>query len=112
MIPMFLFLPYLIAALIALFQSAITFFLKFMTRKFAAIASATAIFVGLTAALIIALNVIIAGITYTMPNEITMAISWIMPSNTTACVSAYYSAVSVKFVYDLKSKVVRTTFHM
>jgi Family of unknown function (DUF5455) len=111
MIPFILDAPFIIAALIGIFQAAITFFLQFMTRKFAAIAAATVLFVSLTAAMIVALNVIIAGISYATPNEITMAMSWFMPSNITACVSAYYSAVAVKFVYDLKAKVVRGMYY-
>jgi len=111
MIPFILDAPFIIAALIGIFQAAITFFLQFMTRKFAAIAAATVLFVSLTAALIVALNAIIAGISYVMPGAITTAISWFMPSNTAACISAYYSAVAVKFVYDLKSKLVRGMYY-
>lgn len=106
------FLPYLIASFIGIFQALINFFLQYMTRKFAAVASATALFIALTTALVIALNGIIAGISYAMPIEINRAISWFMPTNFESCVAAYYSAVAVKWVYDLKSKVVRTTFMM
>lgn len=111
MIPFILDAPFIIAALIGIFQAAITFFLQFMTRKFAAIAAATVLFVSLTAALVIALNLIIEGLSYAMPSQITMAISWFLPSNVAACISAYYSAVAVKFVYDLKSKVVRGMYY-
>lgn len=111
MIPFILDAPFIIAALIGIFQAAITFFLQFMTRKFAAIAAAIAVFVSLTAALVVTLNIIIIGISYAMPDEITRAISWFMPSNTMTCISAYYSAVAVKFVYDLKAKVVRGMYY-
>lgn len=111
MIPMLLDAPFIIAALIGIFQAAIAFFLQFMTRKFAAIAAATVIFVSLTAALVIALNVIVSTITYAMPVSITLAISWFMPSNFVSCISAYYSARAVKLVYDLKAQVVRGMYY-
>lgn len=107
MMPMWVFLPWLVGALIAIFQAAVTFFLQFITRKFAMVAAATVVFVSLTAALVIALNVVITGIAYTMPSSITLAISWFMPSNFITCISAYYSAVTLKYVYDLKFKILK-----
>jgi len=98
---------FLIPVLMGVFNALIAFFTQYMTRKVALVLSSSALFIGLTVAMVAAMNGLIAGISLAMPSSISLAAGWFLPDNLTACIGAYYSAVAVKFVYHLKTDIVK-----
>lgn len=93
------------AALSSLFTVFVNFFVTFLTKRLAFNAAAVAVFLSLTTAFIFALRGLFLGISYAMPNEIVIAISWFMPSNASACIAAYLSAMTARYIYDVNQKV-------
>ncbi len=88
----------------SLFTSLAALFALYVTKRVAVIIAAVAVILVLTSALWAALTALIAGIAVAVPSDLVIAASWVMPSNATACFSAYISAHVLRFAYDLKSR--------
>ena len=99
---------FIITALVAIFNGFLAFFTQYMTRKVAMVVTSTALFISLTIAMVYTMNGLIAGISLAMPSQISIALGWFFPDNITACIGAYYSAVAVKFVYHLKTDIIKS----
>lgn len=91
------------------FQGIASFFLKFLTKRFALGAAAAVSFLAFTAAFIVALNAIITSIAVSMPGSMAIAVSWFVPNNASACISAYFAALLARWVYDQKTKIIQYT---
>lgn len=98
----------LIKVLLGIFPSIAGFIAMFITKKFSITATFGVLFIGLTVAFIAAVNSLIAVLYMAMPTEMTLAIQWFMPSNLPLCISTYYAAVALRFVYDLKFKIIKS----
>ena len=93
--------------LLNIIGAIVPFFLNFFTRKVLIATAAIAAFLAFTAAFIAAISAILASIQVSMPSEMNLAISWFMPSNANACLSAYFSALIARFIYDQKTKIIQ-----
>jgi hypothetical protein len=91
------------------FTSLVNLFLKYFTKRFALGAAATTTFLIFMAAFILALTTIVNSIAIAMPSSLSLAVSWFIPSNATACVSAYFAALTARFVYDAKTRIIQYT---
>ena len=103
-----LFLPVILGLLSSLFTGLVTFATTYLTKKFAFTFAAMTLFIGLTVSMLAALQALISGIHLAMPDEMNLAIGWFMPSNLPLCLAAYYSAVVARYIYDLKTKIVKS----
>jgi hypothetical protein len=91
------------------FTNLVNLFLRYFTKRFALGAAALATFLIFLAAFMLALTTIINSLSMAMPNSLTLAMSWFIPSNATACLSAYFAALTAKFVYEMKTRVIQYT---
>lgn len=73
-------------------------------KRIALILAAIAVLIALTIALKAALTALISSIAVAAPSQLSLALSWIVPSNYAACASAYFSALILRFAYDFKTK--------
>jgi len=80
------------------FQAFVNFFLKYFTKRVALGASAVAVFLVFLAAFIAALTVLVNSIAVAMPQSMVLAMSWFIPSNASACLSAYFAALAARAV--------------
>lgn len=87
-----------------LFTGLVDFFLKFVTKKVAIGAAAITLFLTFTAVFIAALYALISSITVGIPQSISLAIGWFIPSNAGLCLSAYWAALTARWVYDMKTR--------
>ena len=78
----------------------VEFFAKYITKKLAVFAAVVTILTTLTTAFIVALKALYVGVAAAAPSELTIAMSWIVPSNASACVGAYIAAVLLRWAYD------------
>jgi len=88
----------------SMFASLAALFALYVTKRVAVLIAAVAMILTMTSALWAALSMLIAGISAGVPGNLQIAASWVMPSNATACFSAYISAHVLRFAYDLKSR--------
>ncbi len=89
------------------FTSLVNLFLKYFTKRFALGAAATATFLIFLTAFILALTTIINSISLSMPASLSLAMSWFIPSNATSCLAAYFAALTARFVYDTKTRIIQ-----
>jgi hypothetical protein len=109
-------MPFFINAIIAFLSSAFTvliaFLIKFFTKKVAVRIAAGVLFMGLLVAFMAAVTAIIVTLTYSLPPEVVLVAGWVVPSNASICVSAYYSAVVARWVYDLRIDAMRVSSYI
>ncbi len=89
------------------FTSLVNLFLKYFTKRFALGAAATATFLIFLAAFIAALTAIISSLSMAMPASLSLAMSWFIPANATACLAAYFAALTARFIYDAKTRIIQ-----
>lgn len=82
-------------------------FAQIALKKLGIAGTAIAVFIAASAALILALNAIISSIAVSMPSSMNVAVSWFVPDNAVACVSAYYAAMTARWFYDQKTKIIQ-----
>lgn len=87
------FLANLVAGLLAWFG-------KFATKKVAAAATYFVIFTGFLVTFTGVIYGIISAVIITLPSEYALAMSLVLPSNTSSCISAIISARVCRFAYD------------
>lgn len=91
------------------FQSIVDFLIKYFSKKVAFGAAVTALYLAATTIFITACIGLIAGIQATAPSGILLAWAWFMPSNAVGCFAAITTVWTVRFVYDLKAKIMKIT---
>lgn len=98
----------LIVGIVTVLSSVLTaiteFLVKFFTKRVALVAAGIALFLGLTATFIGALQVLILGIVAVTPSIVTQAYGWVMPSNFDDCLSAIMAAYVARWIYDINQK--------
>jgi len=88
----------------SLFASLASLFALYVTKKIAVGLAAIAMILALTAAFWAALQGLIGGISASVPAELSIAASWVIPGNASACFSAYIAANVLRFAYDMKTR--------
>jgi|GEM_PF-1294956 len=71
--------------------------------RIAAISAITTLIVGAYAAI----NAVLAGLSYAMPDAIDIAASWVVPSNFDECVTAIVSAYVIRTALDYKVFIIK-----
>lgn len=94
------------AFLIGLSTDLINFFLRFFTKKVAIGLVAVSILAALTATFYAALEAVASGLSVVTPDAIQVAASWIIPTNTSACIAAVGAARLARFAYDWQTYIV------
>lgn len=76
-------------------------------KKIGFAATAISVFIAASGVFLGVLSTLISSIAVVMPDSMTMAVSWFVPDNASACVSAYYSAMLARWVYGQKTKIIQ-----
>ncbi|MFO1436452.1 MAG: DUF5455 family protein [Gammaproteobacteria bacterium] len=92
-------MPVLAQLLVGLFGGLVDFFAKFVTKKVALMAAFVAAFVAFSAAFIATVAGIASAIVPSVPTWLSVPLTWAVPSNVTACLSAYVAARAARWVY-------------
>ena len=82
-------------------------FAQIALKKIGIAGTAIAVFIAASGAFIASLNYLIGSIAVQIPTSMTLAISWFVPSNAVACVSAYYAAMAARWLYYQKTKIIQ-----
>jgi len=93
-------MPLAAAAIISVLMAMVEFFAKYFTKKIAIFTAVVVVLTSLTAAFVVAIKALYLGVVAVAPSELSIAMSWIVPSNASACVAAYISARLIRYAYD------------
>ncbi|MDT8385158.1 MAG: DUF5455 family protein [Gammaproteobacteria bacterium] len=100
-------MPLLAAWMGSLFSGIVGFFSSWLTKRVALVLTGITVIVSLTAAFITAIDALYTAMAVTLPTEIVIGASWFLPTNTSACISAYISAHLLRWAYDWNTKVIQ-----
>lgn len=100
-------IPWLAGTIGGLFTAVFAWFANFLTKRFAVVAAVVAVIVGITTAFLVAINALAAGISVVVPTEVAIAAGLVIPSNASACMSAYFSALVLRWAYNWNVKVIQ-----
>lgn len=99
-------MPFLAGLLGSAFSGLFSWFAQFLTRKVALIATAITAVVGLTAGLLLAFTGLINGIVAVLPAGAQLGFA-LLPPNTIPCLTAYVSALTLKWAYDWNTRIIQ-----
>lgn len=97
-------MPLFAAFLGSLFTSLADFVAQYVTRRVAIAAAVIAVLVAVTATFVAAMQALIAGISVVAPDALSVAASWVVPSNMDECLAAIASAHALRWAYDWNTK--------
>ena len=86
--------------LVQLLGGLLGFLVQWFTKRTIVALGIVAAVVALTVALLIAIKSIVSGISYSLPDGITQACSWVLPSNTYVCLSAVFVSRALKWAWQ------------
>lgn len=100
-------IPWLATVLGSLFSGLIYFFVQFMGKRFALTAAFAAGSLILFGAMFAAVFAVMTAIRVALPPEFGLAMATIVPSNVPACLGAYLTARTARWVYDWNTRVLQ-----
>lgn len=100
-------IPWLASILATLFGGLIVFFVKFFSKKFALTAAFATGSMILFAVMFGVIYAAMTAIRVALPPEFGLAMSTIVPGNVPACLGAYFTAVTARWVYDWNTRVLQ-----
>lgn len=106
-LPAIIGIPFLAGVLGSLFAGLVEFFAKWLTKRVALTAAFIAASLGLFAVFFAVCWSAMQGIVVAAPQELSMALSFIVPSNAPACLSALLTAHVARWVYDWNTRVIQ-----
>ncbi len=90
-----------------LFASTVAFFAAFMSKQIAVRVAAISALVTVTSVFVLSIESMIQSISVSVPVELTIAATWVWPSNGTACISVILAAHAARWVYDWNTRVIQ-----
>lgn len=106
-IPVLAGIPWLAGVLGALFTTIFTWAATLLTKRFAVVAAAVIVLGAITVALFAALQALITGLGVVVPTWMSQAAAHALPSNTSACVTAYWAARLARYAYDWNVRIIQ-----
>lgn len=106
-IPVIAGIPWLAGIIGGLFSAVFGYFTSFLTKRFAVVAAAVAVIVGITTAFFAAIQGLVSGLSIVAPEELSLAAGLVVPTNATACATAYMTALVVRWAYQWNVKIVQ-----
>ncbi len=94
----------LAALLVKIGGKTLTNFLDLFTKSAWRKVAAWTTLIALVTGLYTTINLLIAGIAYIMPNEISIAASWIVPDNAVGCITAYLAGSAAITLFKWKMR--------
>ena len=102
--PLLLFLGTLLTSL---FTSVFTFFMQYMTKRFALLLAVVASIGSLTITFFIAFSSLVQALAYSAPSPIVQAFGLAVPDNAVLCLSTVFTAHVMRWVYEWNVKVIQ-----
>lgn len=100
-------IPWLATVLGSLFAGLITFFVKFFSKRFALTAAFVTGSLILFGAMFAVVYSAMAAIRVALPPEFGLAMATIIPGNVPACLGAYLTARTARWIYDWNTRVLQ-----
>lgn len=100
-------IPWLATILGSLFAALLSFFVKFVSKKFALTAAFVAGSLMLFGVFFAVIWGLLQTLSYVAPTEVGMAFRSIIPNNFVACTGAYLTARIARWVYDWNTRVLQ-----
>jgi hypothetical protein len=99
----------LFALLSSMFQGIVDYLMKYFSKKVAFGAASIALYLAATTVFITACVGLINGIQTSAPPGLLLAWGWFMPPNALDCFAAITTVWTIRFVYDLKERIMKIT---
>lgn len=100
-------LPWLAGIIGAMFTAIFSWFLQYVTRRFAIVLAVVSVIALVTVAFFSAINALILALEVTLPTQLFAAFSLVLPSNTTICLTAVVSAHLLRWVYSWQVRILQ-----
>ena len=97
-------MPLLAALIKSLFVFLIGVFAQWVTKRVALALAVAVVFASLTAAMVVAMQVLVSSAVIPMPSSFGRAACWFMPSNFKSCVGIMIGAQATRWAYDVHVK--------
>lgn len=102
--PLFLWLATVLGSL---FTGLVQFFMNYMTKKIAIVLAVVAAIASLTIGFFTWVLALVTGLLVVVPSEVSVAISWVVPTNAYFCFSLILTAHTIRWVYEWNIKVIQ-----
>lgn len=99
-------MPFLAGLFGSAFSGLFSWFAQFLTRRVALVATAVTTVVAFTAGLLVAFTALINGIVAVLPPGAQLGFA-LLPPNTVPCLTAYVSALTLKWAYDWNTRIIQ-----
>lgn len=100
-------IPWLAGVIAGLFTALFTWLIKFFSKRVAVVVAIVGVIATVTAAFFAGINALLAGIVMAAPDWVGVAASMVVPSNTTACLTAIVSAYVLKWAYAWNVRIIQ-----
>ena len=100
-------IPWLASVIGGLFSAVFAYFAQFLTKRLAIVAAVVSVLIAITTAFFAAINGIVSALSVAAPPSVAVAASLVVPSNATACASAYMAALVARWAYQWNVKVLQ-----
>lgn len=105
--PVLLGIPLLITAVSSFFVGIFTWFVQFFTVRISIVLAAIVLIGAFTTTFLLAINALIDGLSVSLPREFSTAVSYVVPSNCSACIAAIVAAHLLRFLYSWQVKILQ-----
>lgn len=106
-LPAILGIPFLAGVLGSLFAGLIQFFAKYLTKRLALTAAFISASIGLFAVFFAVCWSSMQAIIFAAPVELSLALSFMVPSNAPSCLAAMLTVRVARWVYDWNTRVIQ-----
>ncbi|WP_405121052.1 DUF5455 family protein [Pseudomonas leptonychotis] len=100
-------IPFLAGVLGSLFAGILTFFAKYLTKRIALTAAFITASIGLFTVFFAFCWSVLQGLIVATPQEVSLALSFFVPSNAPACLGGILTVNAARWVYDWNTRVIQ-----
>ena len=106
-LPLLAGIPWLAGVIGAFFVAMFTWLVQFVTKKIALVLAVVSVIALVTTTFFAAIHSVIAALSFVSPPFLSTAVSWVVPDNFTACVSAILTAHLLKWAYAWQVRILQ-----
>lgn len=107
MIPVLVGIPWLASLIGGLFSSLFVWLATWLTKRLAIVAAAVIVLGTITLAFFAALEALVGSLGLVLPAEVLQGAAHVLPSNTSACVTAMLTARTLRYAYDWNVAIIK-----
>lgn len=106
-LPAIIGIPFLAGVFGSLFAGLISFFAKYLTKRLALTAAFVTASIALFAVFFSVCWAVLQSLIVSTPSEVSLALSFFVPSNAPACLGAILTVNAARWVYDWNTRVIQ-----